>query len=325
MQQHDDQSWTEAWGAAYPPEAGAPTPAGIRPRKVRRGPRTRSVLLATGLLVLGITPFAVGATGDVLREGQRNGTATRETQIIGNIGFSNRSKGGYTTRQSNLSRSGGGAVYGCRSRNGAGNNPCLNAVNLNTGYAFAFTAEDGNVGGVFNVGSGGSSKRPFTTNATAVATNLNADRVDGQDAAQIIANARATPGLNAATVDGATAASLKSRWALVNEAGVIEAQSGGFSILDAYVTNQNVYIDTGSSLAARGLTASIAIRNVGNAPGTTGFDGEVSVARCQIPGVVECAPASAKNVNALVVSPRNSDGTATTAATRKRFYVEVTE
>ena len=230
MQHHDDQSWTEAWGAAYPPEAGALTPPAAR-RAGRRGPRTRSVLLATGLLVLGITPFAVGATGDVLREGQRNGTATRETEIIGNIAETNRSKGGYTTRQSNLSRSGGGAVYGCRSRSGAGNNPCLRGVNLSTGLAFSFTAQNGNVGGVFNVGSGGSSKRPFTTNATAVATNLNADRVDGQDAAQIIASARATPGLNAATVGGATAASLRSRWALVNEAGVIEEQSGGFSIV----------------------------------------------------------------------------------------------
>jgi len=38
------------------------------------------------------------------------------------------------------------------------------------------------------VGSGGDSKRPFTTNATGVATGLNADRVDGKSAAQIAAD-----------------------------------------------------------------------------------------------------------------------------------------
>ena len=44
------------------------------------------------------------------------------------------------------------------------------------------------------------------------------------------------------------------------------------------------------------------------------FAGEVGVAACQVPGIVECAPANSKNVNALVVTPRNSDGTNTTAA-----------
>ena len=57
----------------------------------------------------------------------------------------------------------------------------------------------------------------------------------------------------------------------------------------------------------------------------TDFDGEISVTRCQIPGVGDCAPPCAKNVNALVVSPRNSDGSPTTSTTRKRFYVQVTE
>src|SRR3954447_19549353 len=48
-------------------------------------PRTRSVVIATGLLILGITPFAAARTGSNLREGGRNGTATRETQIIAHI------------------------------------------------------------------------------------------------------------------------------------------------------------------------------------------------------------------------------------------------
>ena len=45
----------------------------MHPRK-SKAPRTRSVLLATGLLVVGIAPFGIAATGDSLREGRRNGT-----------------------------------------------------------------------------------------------------------------------------------------------------------------------------------------------------------------------------------------------------------
>ncbi len=64
-----------------------------------------------------------------------------------------------------------------------------------------------------------------------------------------------------------------------------------------------------------------------------GRNGEAAVSRCQIPGVVECAPENAKNLNALVVTASNSDGTpAATAspgdgpgASTKRIYVTVTE
>ena len=122
---------------------------------------------------------------------------------------------------------------------------------------------------------------------------------------------------------------VKSRWLLLNEAGQIEEQSGGFTVLDAYQTNNNVYIDAGESLVDNGLTATIAIQNLVDVNGAGGadpnFGGEVSVARCQVPSVVECAPASSKNVNALVVSPRNSDGTATGPGSRKRVYEQVTE
>lgn len=136
-------------------------------------------------------------------------------------------------------------------------------------------------------------------------------------------------GVDAATLDGETAADQKVRWLLLNEAGQIEEQSGGFTVLDAYQTNQNVYIDTGETLVGKGLNATIAIQNQVDVDGTAGadpnFGGEVSVARCQVPGVVECAPANSKTVNALVVSPRESDGTVTAANDRKRVYVQVTE
>lgn len=137
-------------------------------------------------------------------------------------------------------------------------------------------------------------------------------------------------GVNADTLGGEMAADQKVRWLLLNEAGEIEEQSGGFAVLDAYQTNQNVYIDSGESLVGKGLIGSIAIQNQVNVDGADNdpepnFGGEVSVARCQVSGIVECAPQNAKTVNALVVSPRNSDGSATADGARKRVYVQITE
>ena len=102
---------------------------------------------------------------------------------------------GYSTRQSNLSPSGGGAVYGCRSQAGGSaaqprpQNPCIRANNLSTGYAFEFNASDGLVAGLITVAKGGDTSKPFTTNATGVATGLNADRVDGKHAEDIAKDA----------------------------------------------------------------------------------------------------------------------------------------
>jgi hypothetical protein len=168
----------------------------VRRRLSATAPRTRSVLLATGLLVVVLAPFGVAATGDSLREGRRNGTTTVETEIISNIKSSTALKGGYSTRQSNLSDSGGGAIYGCRSQAGGSKatptpqNPCLRANNLSRGLAFEFQATIGDLAGTISVGAGGDTKKPFTTNATGVATGLNADRLDSLDAPALIAQAR---------------------------------------------------------------------------------------------------------------------------------------
>ncbi len=158
-----------------------------------------------------------------------------------------------------------------------------------------------------------------------VPSAMTADTADRANSA-----ARADSAGDADTLGGETADDQKVRWLLFNEKLQIEDQSGGFKVLDAFQTNANVYIDAGESLVGKGLLASIAIQNQVNVDGLDGdaepdFDGEISVTRCQIPGVVECAPQNAKNVNALVVSPRNSDGTPTSPTTRKRFYVQVTE
>lgn len=190
----------------------------IQRRFSRRAPRTRSVIAATGVLVICIAPFAAARTGENLREGVRNGTTLSETEIISNIASTLSTTGGYSTRQSNLSSSGGGAIYGCRSAAGGSaakprpQNPCVRANNLSTGYAFEFNASKGAVGGLISVGSGGEKTRPFVTNATGVALGLNADRVDGLHASQIVAAARTKTGLAAEDADklgGTSAATIK--------------------------------------------------------------------------------------------------------------------
>ncbi len=314
-----------------------------RTRRGRRGngPRMRQVVVAAGIIGVVAAPMGFAATGAGLREGVRNGTATKETQIIGNFASSTGLTGGYVTRQSNLSTSGGGAVYGCRSGVGGSvvnppQNPCVRANNLARGLAFEFNATSGDIVGTINSSSGGVTKKPFTTNATGVATGLNADRVDGLDAAAIQKNAT-----DAAATDATTKAnSAKNRWVLINAAGAIEAQSGGFTVIAAYpqgtAAAPNVYIDAGEDLSNNGITATIGLQNQVNQGGNgqTGndaaadqnleFSGEIAASRCQIPGVVECGPTGAKNVNAFVVSPRLSDGQPTTADSRKRFYAEIT-
>jgi hypothetical protein len=166
----DDRAWVEAVEHDL---KSAPRPR----RRARSGGQGRYVLASAVVLALLASPFAIGATGDALREGKRNpsrGSATRETEIIA----SNKT---YGTRQSNLKDgNGGGAIYGCRSK--PGREACIRANNLNTGRAFEFET-DGSEGGRIEVKDAGGA--PLTTNATGVATGFNADRVDGLDAGRI--------------------------------------------------------------------------------------------------------------------------------------------
>lgn len=313
-------AWNDAYAADEKPRR--------TPRLRGRGGRARTALVAAGLMGVIGAPAAIGATGDALREGQRNGTATKETSIIANVRGTSANTGGFSTRQSNTSTTGGGAVYGCRSNTTAVAQPCVRGNNLSTGLAFSFSSQKGAQVGEIRVAGGGDTKRPFVTNATGVATGLNADRVDGKDAAQIAA-------------EGAAAG--KSRWALVNAAGQIEAQSGGFTVKSAYAGNpagatDNVYIDAGQDLTSKAITATVALQNQvdqdgdgatngrdlpGNVSSSQEFGGEISATRCAITGVVACAPPGTNDANHFVVSPRNSDGGATSPTTRKRFYVTI--
>src|SRR5882672_7440110 len=134
------------------------------------------VAASATLLAICIAPFALAAGENTpVKGGARNPSSnasqsyTRETQIIANNST-------YGTRQSNKSDNGGGAIYGCRSGEGGsgkGNEPCLRASNIAKGYAFELESR-GTQGGTITVGNGGDATTPFTTNATGVATGLNA-------------------------------------------------------------------------------------------------------------------------------------------------------
>jgi hypothetical protein len=138
--------------------------------------------VATALiLVLGIPSAAIGfGEGRSILGGKRNPSrdATKafsaETEIIANNST-------YGTRQSNKKDGdGGGAIYGCRSS--LGNEPCVKSVNLKGGRAFEFSTAGLEAG---RIETGNPTGAPFTTNATGVATGLNADKVDGKDAADL--------------------------------------------------------------------------------------------------------------------------------------------
>lgn len=155
-----------------------------RPRRFR-AVRHRSLVIGAVAVAAVATavPVAGGfGEGNPLEGGVRNPSPNaalelqRETQIIADTPT-------YGTRQSNKSSSGGGAIYGCRSGAGgtlANNEPCIRANNLEQGFAFEFET-DGAMAGLISAGSGGPKTKPFSTNATGVASGLNADYVDGQD------------------------------------------------------------------------------------------------------------------------------------------------
>ncbi len=156
--------------------------------------RTR-ILLSTIAALLLAAPAAIALPLDGGDRNPSNNASTgytRETQIIGelaqNQGGHAAGTGGYVTRQSNKSDSGGGAIYGCRAR--AGTESCVAANNLANGDAFRFQATEsaGTIGQLrFGVDiKKAVDKPPFVTNGTALVNNLNADRVDGKSAEEFV-------------------------------------------------------------------------------------------------------------------------------------------
>ena len=128
---------------------------------------------------------------------------------------------------------------------------------------------------------------------------------------------------NADRVGGKTAGDLDTRWALINEAGQIEQQTGGFTITDCYSTDANCYINAGEDVRNNGIHAEIAVQNVDAIADPTELSGETGTAPCGA-AFVACAPPNTEDNNVLVVAPRQSDGMPTVAGARFRFYVYLT-
>jgi hypothetical protein len=155
--------------------------------RVGHGGRTKTVLGAAFVLAVVISPFAVAQTSSLIG-GKRNprvGAYDTETKVIATndtwgMRYSNRTVGG-----------GGGVLFGCRSEPGGTpqrNYPCARSRNVADGLAFEFLTA-GSVVGTISSGRGGDSTKPFTTNATGVATGLNAERVGSKTPAQLTSDA----------------------------------------------------------------------------------------------------------------------------------------
>jgi hypothetical protein len=140
-------------------------------------------LVAGVVLALVVAPLAIAQSTGLIggKRNPRSGAFSKETQVIAKnstwgMRYSNRAVGG-----------GGGLLFGCRSEPGGtpkGNYPCARSRNVANGLAFEFLTA-GTVAGTITAGKGGDGTKPFTTNATGVATGLNAERVGSQTPAQL--------------------------------------------------------------------------------------------------------------------------------------------
>lgn len=200
--------------------------------------------LVAALVTTAVASGQLGSSGLPIIGGKRNPSAntsqvfTNETEIIA-------SNGTYGTRQSNKSVNGGGAIYGCRAKAGGtdkGSAACVRASNLSDGRAFEFNSDRGLEVG--RITAGNPAAAPFTTNATGVATGLNADKVDGKDAEQIAADGAAAA---KTAVDG------RLSFASVDAAGKL---TGGRGALSAATTGTGQYtVVLASDASACALTA----------------------------------------------------------------------
>jgi hypothetical protein len=233
----------------------------IRRRRPFRG-NGPWILIAAVAVALLVTPFAVAAgEGRPVLGGARNPSSneslaySRETQIIAN-------NSSYGTRQSNKSTRGGGAIYGCRARTGT--NACLRGSNLSNGRAFSFATSSGTEVGRID---GPATAAPFTTSATGVATGLNADKVDGKDAATISADANRFAQVSGAGALGAQRGATAASRTAAGTYNVVFADDISKCALGATVTANTVPGLATAVLAADNKTVTVVTRDV-TAPGT---------------------------------------------------------
>lgn len=241
-------------------------PASSWLRLHQAGGNARFIVLAAVLLALMCSPWAVAATaGGSLLGGKRNpggGTSVeykKETQIIADIaqgaGGVAKGTGGYSTRQSNKSASGGGAIYGCRAK--AGKNPCLAAINLTDGAAFQFTA-DAKSAAVGELLFGPSTnkpvdKPPFRTNGTGLVSNLNSDKVDGKDASDLVSKSELL-------------------FAVVDASGTLGNARGATAATQTSGSPPTYFVSFGSDVSKCAYTASPTDTGAGTVAVSTGSD-----------------------------------------------------
>ena len=202
------------------------------------------------LAVVAAPQAMASGEGTNARLGVRNpgsGNLTVQTQIIA-------SNSNWGTRQSNKG-AGGGAIYGCRSA--PGSESCVRAVNLQNGIAFSFQANSGNNVGSFQIGSTSAvqpNATPFTTNASGMVTNLNANFVGGQTVAQIQSGAVSTA-VSQAVSEAGTAAQALSSIAVVSSNGSLVRGRGATGSTQ---TGTGTYVVTfGSSISTCALQVTV--------------------------------------------------------------------
>jgi hypothetical protein len=252
-----------------------------------QGPWVLASAIVLGLL---ISSFAVASgEGKSLLGGKRNPGSNgsqaykSETEIIANTSS-------YGTRQSNKSDNGGGAIYGCRSKAGGsekGFEPCIRASNLVDGRAFEFSSNGGPEVG--RITSGNTKAAPLTTNATGVATGLNADQVDGKSADEI-------------STDAVKAVQGSLSFATVSAAGALGANRGATA---AARTADGAYTVTfANDISACAITATEStVTNAGAASAQLGDDKKTVAVRTRAGG--------------------GADGTGTPDVTDRPFHLQV--
>lgn len=200
--------------------------------RVGQGGRVRSVLGAAFVLAVVISPFAVAQTSSLIggKRNPRSGAYDTETKVIATndtwgMRYSNRTVGG-----------GGGVLFGCRSEPGGTpqrNYPCARSRNVADGLAFEFLTA-GSLVGTINSGRGGDNTKPFTTNATGVATGLNAERVGSKTPAQLTGDAvAAVQGTLSFARVSAAGASIAAR----GVSGTTHASTGTYTVTFANPVN----------------------------------------------------------------------------------------
>ena len=193
-------------------------------RRIR--PTLTQVILASVLMAMLITPFAVAQTAG-------NDRVTKDDAR-------------YAFLARNIRAGDGGAgAFACNSDVGAGREPCLNMVNKGNGLAAAFRTRGLTGFRLQTSGSGEATPFLLDKNATKRVDFLNADQVDGQSAEEIGRERFAR-----VNVDGAGAPTLVRGNGTIAQNAVTRTGVGDYRVEFTADVNSCVYQVTGADPAA---------------------------------------------------------------------------